>query len=318
MLPSTSSPAEVPPISSFMHAFNQHYLLAFAPHGEVYHHLRTQTIADEASQMTAWMRHWEALQPRVADIVQREAGLADTIVVEPIPDDYQPRLSAIESDPLFQKTFANTPISFALVDADNMVAAQRTVNLDYVARLVQSLPATPTVDDLLNFCISPAREQSPTQHLEIAPSTHVFSSPNSDLRFLGAFAKELTPNDASYAQLGGVPAAAIIAFVGYGGAPINAFRVGSRVILNNGFHRVYALRSLGITRIPLVLQHVRNPQLEFPPNVAGLPREYLLGAPRPVLLKDFFEPDFAITVRAQERLKMVMIAVNTSQHDIPA
>ena len=65
----------------------------------------------------------------------------------------------------------------------------------------------------------------------------------------------------------------MIAFVGYGGAPINVFMCGNRVVLINGFHRVFALRSIGVTEIPVVIQQVTNPQLEFPPQVAGLPRD---------------------------------------------
>jgi hypothetical protein len=61
-----------------------------------------------------------------------------------------------------------------------------------------------------------------------------------------------------------------------------------------------------------------NPALDFPAQVAGLPREYLLGAPRPVLMKDFFEADFAITLRIRDRIKIVTLGVNFSQHDVPA
>jgi hypothetical protein len=89
--------------------------------------------------------------------------------------------------------------------------------------------------------------------------------------------KELTAEDLDHAVSGGLPAAAIIAFVGYGGAPVNVLKVGSRIVLNNGFHRVYTLRRLGVKEIPVVVQHVSNPQLEFPPQVGGLPKEYLLA-----------------------------------------
>ena len=42
---------------------------------------------------------------------------------------------------------------------------------------------------------------------------------------------------------------------------------------------MHALRSIGVTEIPVVVQQVSNSQLEFPLKVAGLPREYLLGQP---------------------------------------
>jgi len=158
----------------------------------------------------------------------------------------------------------------------------------------------------------------PIQHLEVGPNTHVFSSPNSDLRFLGSFVKDLAPEDMKFAIGGGLPAAAIITFVGYGSAPINAFKVGNRIVLNNGFHRAYALRSLGVTEIPVLIQDIRNVQLEFPPAIAGLPREYLLQAPRPALVKDFFELDYAITLRVQERIRLVTVGVNSGQHDVPS
>jgi hypothetical protein len=66
---------------------------------------------------------------------------------------------------------------------------------------------------------------------------HIPSSPNSDVRFLGAFVKELTTEDFAHAVFGGLPAAAVIAFVGYGGAPINVLQWGGRVVLNNGLNQ---------------------------------------------------------------------------------
>lgn len=124
--------------------------------------------------------------------------------------------------------------------------------------------------------------------------------------------------DLSYAELGGLPAAAIIAFVGYGTAPVNVLSVRGRLILNNGFHRVFALRSLGVTRIPVVVQQIRNPQLEFPPQVAGLPKDYLLTHPRPVLIRDFFDTDFATTLKVRDRIKTVTVNVVPGQHEVPS
>jgi len=188
-----------------------------------------------------------------------------------------------------------------------------------VDRLVARYPKNPSLDELLNICVAPTREMEPIQHLEVAPNTHVFSSPNSDIRFLGAFVKELTSEDSAHAIFGGLPAAAVIkAFIGYGGAPINVLLSGGRAVLNNGFRRVYALRYMGVAQIPVVIQHVSNPQLEFPPQVAGLPKEYLLGVSRPVVMKDFFEDGFAITLKVRDRLKMVTLGIALNQYDVPA
>jgi hypothetical protein len=50
-----------------------------------------------------------------------------------------------------------------------------------------------------------------------------------------------------------VPVGAIILFVGYGAGSVNVLEANNRLILNNGFHRVYALRKSGVSKIPVVL-----------------------------------------------------------------
>jgi hypothetical protein len=308
----SSAPAEID-----SHFFRQQYLFAFATQAEIRQYLRTQTAREELTRLQQIVSSWNGIQAKVADIMRSEAGFADGIRVTDIPDEHRQKLDFFASDPSFRSTFSSHRVTFGLVEIDRLIAPQRTVNLDYVDRLVQRFPSDPDLKQLLEICVSPKREMEPIQHLEIGPNTHVFSSPNSDIRFLGAFVKELNAEDVEHAVHGGLPCAAIIAFVGYGGAPINVFQWNGRVVLNNGFHRVYALRSMGVTQIPVVIQHANNPQLEFPAQVAGLPREYLLGAPRPVTMKDFFEPGFAITLKVRDRRRAVTFAIAPHQHDVP-
>ena len=312
----TGSPT---PIQVGTHFFRQRYLFAFATQAELRQYLRTQSSDTVASHHADIMDAWVALQPRIADLMQTEAGLAETIELAEIPSEHEATVEQYASDPLFEKTFSSLPTGFGIVEIDKLIAGQRAVNLDYVERIVAGLPPNPSMADLLQICLSPKRSMDPIQHLEVAgQAVHIFSSPNSDVRFLGAFLKPLEAADVEYAVMGGIPAAAVIAFVGYGAAPVNVLRVGQRVLLNNGFHRVHALRSLGVNRIPVVVQDVRNVALECPPMIADLPREYLLGVPRPGLMKDFFEPDFAITLQVKERIKTVTLAVNAGQHFVPA
>jgi hypothetical protein len=308
---------ELPEIRVSTNSYRQRYLFAFATQAELSNYVRTQALMEEAQKLPQILKSWGALQLRIAALIRDEVGLPEAIRITEVPVEHGARIESIHNDPLFQRTFSALPVQFAVVEIDKMIAGQRGVNLDYVDRLKASYPVKPTFEDLLDICISPTRRMDPIQHLEVAQNVHVFSSPNSDIRFLGAFVKTLQPEDLDFAVLGGIPVAAVISFVGYGGAPVNVLQAGQRVILNNGFHRVYALRSMGITDIPVVVQAVRNPQLEFPPGVAGLPREYLLGHPRPVVMKDFFEQDFGVTLNIRERIKMVTVGVSLSQHEVP-
>lgn len=308
-----------PPVAVGTHYIEQRYLYALAARHEVQQYVRTQAIQEDVDRLPETLAAWEGLQAQVQVIQQAEMSEADGVAVGGIPEGFDEQIAAITADSLFQKTFATHAHAIAMVEIDRLIAAQRTVNMTYVAKLAEQLDGDTSIGKLIEFCLSPRQTSEPIQHLELAPNVHAFTSPNSDLRFLGGYRKAITADDFDYAGGGGLPAAAVIAFVGYGASSVNGFVFNRRVYLNNGFHRLYTLRSLGVTDAPIVLQQVNNPQLEFPPQIAGLPREYLLAAPRPAMMKDFFTPAFTTTVKVKDRIKMVLVNVSTtSQHDVPA
>src|SRR5438093_7715371 len=114
------------------HSFRQKYLYAFATQGEVLNHVRTQALREESEGLPQILGAWEEQQAVVIRLAVQEAGIAETIRVEQIPAAYNTQLKAFADDDLFRKTFSHLPTTFALVEADKLVAAQRTVNLDYV------------------------------------------------------------------------------------------------------------------------------------------------------------------------------------------
>jgi hypothetical protein len=295
------------------------YPYALVPLGELQHHVRLHCTQHENDRLATIIANWTAAQVVAAEVIRHdsEAKVADNGVTEPIPEEFQSKLKEIADQMLFQKTFAMARTSFELVSIDHLVASQRIVNLDHVDALLSHLRKNLDLTDLLDVCLTPARAQPSVPHLEVAANSHVFSSENADFRFLGSFLRPIQDEDYRYASLGGVPAGAVIAFVGYGMGCVNVFKIGNRLILNNGFHRVYGLRKRGISRVPVVVQHVSNPHLEMPSQVVALPREYLIRAPRPVLMKDFFDPRLSLTLQARKRLKTVNINIGVSQYDVP-
>ena len=89
------------------------------------------------------------------------------------------------------------------------------------------------------------------------------------------------------------------------------------MILNNGFHRAYVLRRLGIERIPLAMQVVTSAELEFPPVVAHLPKDYLLKTLRPALLKDFLDPQLVCEISIPVAIRAIKTAWGADQSDAP-
>lgn len=297
--------------------YRQNYLFAFAPRPEVQRYIRTQGVRNGAALLPEIMDTWANAQPLVDEIRAKEAGIADSLPIENLPEGKVGEIKQLLDTDLVKKSYA-LPFSVAIVEIDKLVAPQRSVNLDYIDQLSTDFAAELSFDDLVKICLSPTRQMADIQHLEAQPNTHVFSSPSIDLRFLGAYLKELSPADLDYLQLGGVPAAAIISFIGYGASPISIFWSGKRAVLDNGFHRVYALRRHGVLKIPVLVQRAEDVQLAFPPAVHGLPREYLLGDPRPVLIKDFFEHKFNMALNVQKRTRTVTVQISDFQHNIPS
>lgn len=145
----------------------------------------------------------------------------------------------------------------------------------------------------------------------------MFSSPSPDFRFLGGYLKDISEDDIKAGEAGGMPIASVVLLVGYGAAPTNVLSVGKRLILNNGFHRAYALRSIGYTFMPAVVQRVTHPDLELGQVINGLPKEYLIGSPRPSMVKDFFDERLVTKLRVKARLRTIKVAWGAEQLSVP-
>jgi len=292
-------------------------LLGASAKAEVVNYVRTQCIPEEEINLDMILRDWTGANSHFKNIEQSQTGEPEKIGTQEIPAENAPEIKRIEDDPLFKQAFSMLPYEFRLVEIDRLVASQRAVNLDYVDILKTTIPAKPTVTDLIDICLSPPKNIKPPAEQILAPGVFSYTSENLDFRFLGGFRKPLTKDDINASTAGGFPLAAVVILVGLGSSSMNCLAFGNRVVLNNGFHRAYALRSVGVTHIPVVVQKITNPQLEFPAVVADLPREYLLGANRPALLRDFSDPKLTKHLRVKARNKVVQVQWAANQFALP-
>src|SRR5207248_3693776 len=137
----------------------------------------------------------------------------------------------------------------------------------------------------------------------------VFASESNDLRSLETLL--LRPDQVQgFTPLG--PVAGVVAVVvGFGSNYLNVLACENRLILNNGHHRAYALRELGVTHIPCVLQKLANRDDLKRVAAGGLLRhpERYLEPPRPPLFKDYFDPNLRRFVRLLPRKKYVTVKI---------
>jgi hypothetical protein len=256
---------------------------------------------------------------RAADVFEglrrTEAGEADTLTSRQLSPGWDARISELASDPVFASTFANYPVTFEEVEIGKLVACQRSVHAEYVQKLEANLQEIR--GDLFRFCLRPDEDTTPVVVGRTGPSSFTASSENPGLRFLGGYEQPYRAGLLDVQSPAGQPLRAIILILGYGGSTVNAFRVGDRMILNNGFHRLYTLQKLGITHAPMVVQEVRRPKLELPAQITEFPRDYLVEDPRPALMKEFSDERLTCDVHQRGFMKALQVGWGVNESLVP-
>jgi hypothetical protein len=143
-------------------------------------------------------------------------------------------------------------------------------------------------------------------------------SPSNDIRFLGTM-KLQAANIKDYPPPGNIVGVLGIA-IGFGSNFLNALYVGKRLILNNGSHRAYALRKLGVTHVPCIIQHASSLEnLEILAASKVIDKsDYFLKNPRPSMLKDYFDSRLHKVIPVHRQLKQIIVKFEVDDALVPA
>jgi hypothetical protein len=198
------------------------------------------------------------------------------------------------------------------------VVFQKFINLSYVDELKRRLGSTPSPTAVFRLALPLQPEQPQFQMMQNAQNMYTLMSNSTDLRFLEA--QILQPRDVPSLDSAGRPVTILGLTVGYGSNFLNVLHVENRLVLGNGSHRAYALRDLGITEIPCLVQRVtRRDELELVASgdLASNPDRYLKSA-RPPMLRDYFDPALRKIVPVYRKNRVVRVQFGIEQTDIPA
>jgi len=244
-----------------------------------------------------------------------EAGIADGLQVAQLPASLTQLTEQVRAQPSFQKTFGTIPTQFGVVELDRLVVYQKFINLGYVGTLRSTIPPTPTEVDIAQLAFGIGRPTADVRQMQTAGNAYTFLSPSNDFRVLETAL--LQPQQVA-APSKGNPVAHVVISLGFGTNLLNVVAIENRLVLNNGSHRAYFLRELGITRAPCVIQYVsRRDELEL---VGGELHEHpdrYLKAARPPLLKDYFDPNLRKVVAVAKKNRSVRVQFGYEQIDVP-
>jgi hypothetical protein len=201
-----------------------------------------------------------------------------------------------------------------MVELRHLVVSQESVGTGFARDIAKRLGRSPAPEALFEFCLPMGRPLSSMQVQRLSDERYLFVSESTDFRahnlelLIGAAIPRL--------KTFGPAGAALILPVGFGSNFLSAVKSEKRIVLQNGYHRAFALMSLGVTHAPMVIQQVTRTdelRLAASSDVHENPAFYFRSA-RPPLLKDFLDPALAkpLTIRKLETRVEVEIKVKTS------
>lgn len=276
------------------------------------------TVDGAAADRAQLAHDWRSANDRVKELELAEAGVADNGIVDALNAELKPLATTVLEHPAVQQSYALMPVSIGVIDLDQLVVYQKAINLGQIARIKERLGADPSQEDVFRLCFPIERTSDPEIGAQEVNGGYTFVSPSNDFRPLGY--QLLPPPAVAGFSRGGVPTAYIALAVGYSINLLSAALIEGRLVLMNGSHRAYALRDLGVTRVPCIVQEIsRRDEVEIlgVHELNQRPDAYLT-APRPPMLRDYFDPALRIVAPVARKDRHVRVAISWNELDLPA
>ena len=259
---------------------------------------------------------WRIANDHFYDLEVSESGIADQIETFDLDKSLAPLAAEIAVGQRFKHSFDTVPVRIEMVELDKLIVSQLHIDITHTARSGAALGAKANSADLLRFCQPLDRDEAPFTVRRTGKNRYTFWSPSSDFRFHEAALLDggQLPQDGNFRPNSGV----LGLMVGYSSNFLSVIRSDKRLLIHNGHHRAYALRALGYTHAPCIVQTVTRLDelgLVASHNVVESPALYFKSA-RPPLLKDFFNPKFRKVFQLPSIRRMVELSFEVREYEV--
>ena len=293
------------------------WLLGQPPLSDYLDFVRQWVIGGATADRAALTDEWRAANDYYHELEQSEAGIADKVQCRELDAELASMAAEVMADPRYRHAFDTIPTSFGMVELDRLVIFQPHVTSQQVQALKAQLGPAPDPAAVFRFCFPLGRYEPPVRIRQAGERRYLFTSASSDFRFHEGVVlrPEQVRDYGTFGSIGGI----LGLVVGFGPNFLSAVRSNNRLILHNGYHRAYALRELGITHAPCIIETVtRRDELDVvaKDDVCENPAFYLKAA-RPPLLKDFFDEKIRKVLRIEKSIRVIEVSYEVREFELP-
>ena len=273
-----------------IHPFREVWLLGQPPLQSYLRFVEEMVVDGAKIPKSTLVDEWRAANDYYGELEQSEAGFADKAEIQKLDKALVPLARAVKASPQFKRAFDTLPTRIEMVQLDRLIVSQKCISLHHTDAQKTRLGPAPNAKDVFRFCLPLERAEAPVRMRKTGAHRYVYWSESADFRFQEA--AHLRPNQISGFTPSGAVGGIIGLMVGYDSNFLNCVQSESRLLLQDGHHRAYALRDLGITHAPCIIQTVsRLDELKLVAGGAVLDDPgFYFTARRPPVLKDFFDP----------------------------
>ena len=291
------------------------FLLGFMPMNEI-----TSLVVGELGEsmnLNRIKKLWLPKTKAVQELVKTDVRLLDDEKLKDVIRDIEPKYSKkieeieekLNHNPFWQ---ANN-CSIKLVKIDELIALQGFVNIDRANKLSTKISKNPTMSELIDFTIDLDRKPEIIHHHQISNNAILFTTDNHDVR-PGKIEVRQIPKNTEQENLDSDTIPAVVLPVTEGDAVISCLKTFNFVPMSNGtqkrnyylriqngLHRAYALRSLGIEYMPcLIIEPTSAVETNLITGQWSPERKAQEISLRPPLMKDFFNPELTEIIQVRK------------------
>lgn len=294
----------------------QAWLLGQPPLNDYLEFVEEMSVGGADIPRATLLDEWRAANDYYGELESTEAGIADEVEILDLNPAMCPLAQEVMSDARFRRSFDTLPTRFAMVELDRLLVGHPYVSVHHTERLKTRLDRSPTPEELFRFCLPLDRAEAPVQVRKTGPRTFRFWSPSSDFRFQEPAL--LKPDQIDGFDPYGAVSGIVGLLVGYGSNFLTVIESDNRLLLHNGHHRAHALRELGFTHAPCIVQTAsRWDELKL--VAARAIQEdlaFYFRAARPPLLKDFFDPKIRKVIPVKKIASVVELTFEVNEYRV--